>query len=206
MSGTSKGYASTRLLFNVRYCDEIPADVLAMRCPVLLQATLLRDCYVMSGTEIGYDATRFLRDIQLWCYQARGHEHPHGAASEWARLAKQYAVQINAMLLPACYATSGTDLGHMLLCACSVLTRLCCYQAREQLAATRPARTRQCGCCAMSSTGIWYGAMSLQSSCATSGTVMAYVGIVLCDARYEVLVSQYKAAANRWILRGKFWY
>eukprot|EP00961_Rhodomonas_salina_P028691 387208-Rhodomonas_salina.2 len=46
MSGPDVGYAATLVL-----CD-------VMRCPVLIQRMLLRACYAMSGTDIGYAVTR----------------------------------------------------------------------------------------------------------------------------------------------------
>eukprot|EP00961_Rhodomonas_salina_P118578 1596478-Rhodomonas_salina.1 len=56
MAGTDTEYAPTRLLRDGR-CDG-GCYAFATRCPVLIKSRLLRDSYAVSGTELGYGATR----------------------------------------------------------------------------------------------------------------------------------------------------
>eukprot|EP00961_Rhodomonas_salina_P159513 2148143-Rhodomonas_salina.1 len=92
-------------------CTEIAYG--AMQCAVLRermalpgergeggQAVLLRACYAMSGTRLGYAATRLLRDVR---YSHR----PCCFAP-----ATRCPVLGYAMLQRACYAMSGADVGH----------------------------------------------------------------------------------------------
>eukprot|EP00961_Rhodomonas_salina_P133780 1800327-Rhodomonas_salina.2 len=75
------------------------------RCPVLTQATLLRVCYAMSGTNTGYAATRMLCDVRREQSMARGKVSSYADAMRCPALT--YAV-----VLRACYAMSSTSTGY----------------------------------------------------------------------------------------------
>eukprot|EP00961_Rhodomonas_salina_P026319 355333-Rhodomonas_salina.1 len=59
ISDTHIGCRATHSLCNVRYCHSVTSYAKAMRCPLLRSPMVLRRCYAVCGTEIGYGATAF---------------------------------------------------------------------------------------------------------------------------------------------------
>eukprot|EP00961_Rhodomonas_salina_P129192 1740448-Rhodomonas_salina.2 len=113
---TLEGSACCTALGRVYYYAMASSYALPMRCP----AMLLHACYAMSGTEIGYAATRenggrvgaetgsrgiLLRRVRISSYAMPGTDIADGAGTETG----------NVILLRACYAMSGTEIGYVIV-------------------------------------------------------------------------------------------